>query len=137
MKIMTPDEQGQRPLMINRYRMARENMIRTHLIPRGIHDPMVLQAMREIPRERFVPGPIKQHAYDDSALAIGNGQTISQPYIIALMTEALGLREEEKTLEIATGSGYQVAILAELSKGVYSVERIQPLLKRAKKLWAN
>lgn len=118
MHIMTPYEQGRRPSMTSRYHMARENMVKTQLIPRGIRDPRVLQAMREIPRERFVPEPMKQNAYDDSALAIGNGQTISQPYIVALMTEALGLHGAEKILEIGTGSGYQTAILTQLSKFV-------------------
>jgi protein-L-isoaspartate(D-aspartate) O-methyltransferase len=116
------------------YGAARENMVKTQLVQRGIRDSRVLKAMRDVPRERFVPESMKLLSYDDSALAIGKGQTISQPYIVALMTEAMELNGDEKTLEIGTGSGYQAAILAELSRAVYSVERIQPLLKSAKKI---
>lgn len=116
------------------YRRAREHMVKRQLIPRGIHDPGVLKAMKKVPRERFVPGPLKMHAYDDAALPIGKDQTISQPYIVALMTALMDLTGEEKTLEIGTGSGYQAAILAELSKTVYTVERIASLQDRARQI---
>jgi protein-L-isoaspartate(D-aspartate) O-methyltransferase len=114
------------------YQLARENMVRSQLIPRGIRDTRVLQAMGEVPREKFVPDNMKLYAYEDSPLAIGMGQTISQPYIVALMTEALVLTGTEKTLEIGTGSGYQAAILSLMCKSVYSVERIAALSENAK-----
>ncbi len=114
------------------YRPDRERMVKTQLIPRGISDPRVLDVMRKVPRDRFVNKALVGEAYDDHPLPIGDKQTISQPYIVALMTEALELSGEEKTLEIGTGSGYQTAILAELSRQVYTVERIRPLLVRAR-----
>lgn len=114
------------------YQPERENMVRSQLIPRGIRDTRVLQAMKEVPREKFVPGNMKLYAYEDSPLTIGMGQTISQPYIVALMTEALYLTGAEKTLEIGTGSGYQAAILSLLCKTVYTVERITALSENAK-----
>jgi protein-L-isoaspartate(D-aspartate) O-methyltransferase len=107
-------------------------MVRTQLIPRGIRDKRVLHAMREVPREKFVPDKMKSYAYEDSPLSIGMGQTISQPYIVALMTEALGLTGNEKTLEIGTGSGYQAAILSLLCRTVYTVERITTLSENSK-----
>jgi protein-L-isoaspartate(D-aspartate) O-methyltransferase len=118
--------------MINEYHRARENMVKTQLVPRGIYDPRVIQAMGTVPRERFVERPLKRRAYDDRPLPIGQDQTISQPYIVALMTQALDLTGDEKTLEIGTGSGYQTAILAEMSEAVYTIERISSLLERAK-----
>jgi len=114
------------------YQSERENMVRSQLIPRGIRDTHVLQAMSEVPREKFVPDNMKLYAYEDSPLAIGMGQTISQPYIVALMTEALALTGTEKTLEIGTGSGYQAAILSLMCRSVYSVERITALSENAK-----
>jgi protein-L-isoaspartate(D-aspartate) O-methyltransferase len=119
--------------MTNRYDLARKSMIETQLVPRGIHDPRVIQAMANIPRERFVDAHLRSHAYDDCPLPIKEDQTISQPYIVALMTQALELTGHEKTLEIGTGSGYQTAILAELCESVYTIERIGPLLEKAKK----
>lgn len=116
------------------YRLAREDMVRSQLIPRGISDTRVLEAMREVPREKFVPDQMKLYAYEDSPLAIGNGQTISQPYIVALMTEALDLTDKDKVLEIGTGSGYQAAVLSRLCKAVYTVERIAPLSESAGKV---
>lgn len=113
------------------YETARGNMVRTQLVPRGIQNPGVLRVMGEVPRERFVPPMMKPHAYEDRPLDIGNDQTISQPYIVALMTQALELNGDEKTLEIGTGSGYQAAVLARLCRVVYSVERIASLLQRA------
>lgn len=116
------------------YRLAREKMVKNQLIPRGISDPRVLEAMRKVPRDRFVEEALLGEAYNDHPLPIGHKQTISQPYIVALMTEALGLTGEEKTLEIGTGSGYQTAVLSELSEKVYTVERIRPLMVRARSL---
>jgi protein-L-isoaspartate(D-aspartate) O-methyltransferase len=113
------------------YRSLRERMVRTQLVPRGIRDERVLEAMKKVPRHRFVDPGMVGEAYADHPLPIGDGQTISQPYIVALMTEALGLTGGEKTLEIGTGSGYQTAVLAELSREVYTVERIKSLLERA------
>ncbi len=109
----------------------RNSMVMTQLIPRGIRDERVLAAMRKVPRHLFVPETLQQRAYDDMALSIGEGQTISQPFMVAIMTELLELKGEEKVLEIGTGSGYQAAILAELSQEVYTVERIAALAARA------
>lgn len=106
-------------------------MVETQLIERGIRDENVLRAMLKVPRERFVPEHLRERAYDDMALPIGEGQTISQPYMVGIMTELLELKGDEKVLEIGTGSGYQAAILAELSKEVYTVERIETLSRRA------
>ena len=109
-------------------------MVREQLIPRGIEDERVLVTFRTVRREVFVPAELKEDAYGDFPLSIGEGQTISQPYMVALMTQCLELKGNEKVLEIGTGSGYQTAILAELSKQVYSIERIQTLAKRAKEI---
>jgi len=116
------------------YSVARKKMVSTQLIPRGIKDPGVLEAMGKVPRERFVEKAFVQEAYNDHPLPIGHKQTISQPYIVALMTEALELSGSEKTLEIGTGSGYQTAILAELSRKVYTVERIRALMVKARRI---
>jgi protein-L-isoaspartate(D-aspartate) O-methyltransferase len=116
------------------YRIARERMVRDQLMPRGISDPGVLKAMGKIPRHLFIEEALMGEAYNDHPLPIGHQQTISQPYIVALMTQALELKGKEKTLEIGTGSGYQTAILAELSEKVYTVERIGPLLEKARSL---
>jgi protein-L-isoaspartate(D-aspartate) O-methyltransferase len=112
-------------------RSARERMVDTQLVPRGIRDEGVLHAMRKVPRHRFVGEDLKKEAYADHPVPIGHRQTVSQPYIVALMTQALGLTGCEKTLEIGTGSGYQTAVLAELSREVFTVERIPDLLGRA------
>jgi protein-L-isoaspartate(D-aspartate) O-methyltransferase len=106
-------------------------MVKTQLVPRGIRDEGVLRAMREVPRHRFVGEDLRDEAYDDHPMPIGHGQTVSQPYIVALMTQALGLRGGERTLEVGTGSGYQTAVLAELSREVFTVERIPALLRHA------
>ena len=106
-------------------------MVSTALIPRGISDRRVLNAFRKVPRSVFVPKDLFEQAYADCPLSIGEGQTISQPYMAALMTECLRLSGTEKVLEIGTGSGYQTAILAELAKEVYSVERFETLAERA------
>jgi protein-L-isoaspartate(D-aspartate) O-methyltransferase len=109
-------------------------MVNEQLIPRGIKDKRVLDAFRKVPRHRFLPRELINSAYADHPLPIGEGQTISQPYIVALMTECLRLLGEERILEIGTGSGYQAAILAELAKEVYSVERIANLAQNAIKI---
>lgn len=109
----------------------RDQMVDTQLIARGISDPGVLAAFRKVPRHEFVPPGLQDSAYDDSALPIGEDQTISQPYMVAIMTELLKLKGSEKVLEVGTGSGYQAAILAELCRKLYTIERIGPLSKRA------
>lgn len=116
------------------FRLARERMVRNQLIPRGISDKRVLEAMAKVQRHLFVDEALEGEAYNDHPLPIGHRQTISQPYIVALMTEALELKGHEKTLEIGTGSGYQTAILAELSRMVYTIERIRPLMENARRL---
>ncbi|MGE5789751.1 MAG: protein-L-isoaspartate(D-aspartate) O-methyltransferase [Syntrophaceae bacterium] len=113
------------------YRKLRDIMVETQLIPRGIKDERVLQAMRKVPRHLFVPEVYRHSAYDDMALPIGEEQTISQPYMVAVMTELLGLKGTEKVLEIGTGSGYQAAILAELAGTVYTIERLPDLAEEA------
>lgn len=112
----------------------RRKMVEEQLIPRGIKDKKVIAAFLKVPREKFVPEHIREYAYQDGPLPIGEGQTISQPYIVALMTEALNLTGKEKVLEVGTGSGYQAAILAEIGCEVYSIERIPVLAERAKKV---
>jgi protein-L-isoaspartate(D-aspartate) O-methyltransferase len=112
----------------------RNLMVERQLIPRGIRDARVLMAMRKIPRHLFMDESVWERAYDDMALPVGEGQTISQPYMVAVMTEFLDLRGDEKVLELGTGSGYQAAILAELSREVYTIERIQSLSERAGKV---
>lgn len=109
----------------------REFMVKTQLVPRGIRDKRVLKAMKRVPRHLFVDESIQHKAYEDMALPIGEGQTISQPYMVAVMTELLELKGKEKVLEVGTGSGYQATILAELSKEVYTVERFEALAQRS------
>ncbi len=115
------------------FRERREKLVE-HLRRRGIKDERVLSAMLKVPRHLFVPPELSEEAYNDYPLPIGHGQTISQPYIVALMTEALEVKENHRVLEIGTGSGYQCAILAELAKEVYSVERIPELALRAQRV---
>lgn len=110
----------------------RTEMVLSQIQRRGVNDPRVLDAMRKIPRHKFVPDNATAWAYADSPLSIENGQTISQPYIVALMTELLDLRGDEKILEIGTGSGYQTAILCELAGFVYSLERIPRFVEPAR-----
>ncbi len=110
-------------------------MVEHDLRRRGIHDARVLAAMQTVPRHRFVPAELADEAYADSPLPIGEGQTISQPYIVALMTEALALEPETAVLEIGTGSGYQTAILAEVGARVWTIERSTSLAQRAKSLF--
>lgn len=112
---------------------AREEMVRRQIAARGIRDPDVLGAMRTVPRHRFVPERYVDQAYEDHPLPIGYGQTISQPYIVALMTEAVKVEPGDRVLEIGTGSGYQAAVLAELGAEVYTVEIIPDLAERAER----
>ncbi len=108
-----------------------ERMIRQQLVDRGIHDQRVLTAMRSVPRDVFFPQSGRREAYADRAAPIGHGQMISQPYMVALMTQRLDLHPRHRVLEIGTGSGYQTAILARLAGDVYTVERLKPLLDSA------
>jgi protein-L-isoaspartate(D-aspartate) O-methyltransferase len=109
----------------------RQKMVEQQLKPRGIHDERVLAAMAKVPREEFVPESERAQAYADSALPIAHDQTISQPFIVAYMTEQLRLQPTDRVLEIGTGSGYQAAVLAELAKDVYTIEIVEPLAKEA------
>jgi protein-L-isoaspartate(D-aspartate) O-methyltransferase len=118
----------------NNYRSLREQMVRSQLVHRKIGDVRTLDAMKKVPREVFVPEKYRVSAYDDRPLPIGEDQTISQPYMVALMTQALELRGGEIVLEIGTGSGYQTAVLAEMAKTVFSIERIGVLADRARAL---
>ncbi|MGB8656264.1 MAG: protein-L-isoaspartate(D-aspartate) O-methyltransferase [Candidatus Zixiibacteriota bacterium] len=115
------------------YAEQRREMVKTQIEARGVKDTLVLEAMRKVPRHLFVPEAWRDQAYSDGPLPIGEGQTISQPYIVGVMTELLGLKGGEKVLEIGTGSGYQAAILAEIAKEVYSIEIICPLAEKAEK----
>ncbi len=114
------------------YDRARKRMVEEQLIPRGIRDKRILDAIGKVPRHIFVEEALWDRAYGDHALPIGERQSISQPYMVALMTEALALTGMERVLEIGTGSGYQTAILAELAAKVYSIERIKVLAHRAR-----
>ena len=118
---------------INKYEKFRARMVEEQLLPRGIEDPAVLHAMEVIPRHLFVADALHAQAYGDFPLPIGHGQTISQPYVVALMTQLLQLTGQERVLEIGTGCGYQSAILAALCERVYTVERLKPLLARARR----
>ena len=109
-------------------------MVREQIEGRGITDPRVLEAMRKVPRHLFVPAALQNSAYDDNPLPIGQGQTISQPYIVAYMTEAAKISPKDRILEIGTGSGYQAAVLAELAKEVYTIEILKPLAESARQL---
>lgn len=109
----------------------RAAMLRNQLCGRGVHDPNVLSAMGRVPREEFVPSDVRERAYEDCALTIDSGQTISQPYMVARMTELLRLRPEYRVLEIGTGSGYQTAVLAAIVAQVYTVEWHLPLMTQA------
>jgi protein-L-isoaspartate(D-aspartate) O-methyltransferase len=117
--------------MIN-YEKERLLMVEEQIVFRGIRDPRLLAAMRKVPRHEFLPAVLRDQAYGDHAIPIGEGQTISQPYMVAIMTEQLELTGAERVLEIGTGSGYQAAILAELCRKVYTVERVKGLADRAR-----
>ncbi len=118
----------------NKYTRARRRMVTTQIEARGIHHKTTLKALLEVERHKFIPDRYKQYAYIDQPLPIGENQTISQPYIVALMTELLQLEGGEKVLEIGTGSGYQAAILAELANQVFTIEIIELLANRADSL---
>lgn len=120
-----------------RFMKQRQEMVEQQIKARGIKNPGVLAAMLKVPRHQFVPEEYRAFAYYDSPQPIGEGQTISQPYIVALMTELLEPEETDRVLEIGTGSGYQAAILAELVKEVYTIEIIESLAKRAEELLKN
>ncbi len=113
---------------------ARQHMVISQLRDRGISDPRVLDAMLRVPRHEFVPGPYRAQAYEDHPLPIGDSQTISQPYIVALMLESLRISPADKVLEVGTGSGYVTALLAELSGEVFSIERHPALADKAREL---
>lgn len=123
--------------MADDYSKVREEMVARAISARGVRSELVLDAMRRVPREKFLPWRLREFAYDDSPLPIEQGQTISQPYIVAFMTEALALRGGEKVLEIGTGSGYAAAVLSELAGDVYTVERIGQLAEKAASLFAD
>lgn len=115
------------------YDALRETMVRETIIARDVQDPRVLAAMRKVPRHEFVPAAERRHAYEDNPLPIGHGQTISQPFIVALMAEAAEIGPGDKVLEIGTGSGYGAAVLAELAKDVFTIEILDPLAVEAGK----
>ncbi len=115
----------------------RDRMVNEQIIPRGIKDQAVLAAMRRIPRHRFVPAFYSAFAYNDSPLPIGHGQTISQPFVVALMSDALALQGARKVLEIGTGSGYQAAVLAEIVLHVFTIEIVEPLATEAARTLAE
>ncbi len=112
---------------MEQYEKARQEMVAAQIEKRGIRDPLVLAALKKIPRHRFVPYEHRNLSYQDEALAIEHCQTISQPYIVAYMSEMLKLKPNHRVLEIGTGSGYQTAVLAELAKEVFTIERIEDL----------
>ena len=116
------------------YALLRAQMVATQLQVRDIQDPRVLEATRKVPRHRFVPELVRAYAYEDTPLPIGQGQTISQPYIVALMTQAARPGPEDRALEIGTGSGYQAAVLAEIVHQVYSIEIVPELARRSRQL---
>ena len=113
------------------FKQAREQMVEGQIRSRGIKDDDVIRAMLKVPRHKFVPQGLEKHAYKDSPLSIGLGQTISQPYIVAYMTDAADLSNDDKVLEIGTGSGYQAAILGEIAKEVYTIEIVPELAERS------
>ena len=118
-----------------KYEKLREEMIQKQIMSRGISDPYVLKAMRTVPRHLFVSEALMDQAYGDHPLPIGEQQTISQPFIVAEMTQALELNEDDRVLEIGTGSGYQAAILSKIVFRVYTIERIYTLFVKARKLF--
>ena len=120
--------------MIDPYESPRLEMIASQIERRGLHDPRLLAAFRSVPRHYFISTEAAKQAYDDTPLPIGGGQTISQPYIVALMTDLLQLQGDETVLEIGTGSGYQAAILAALARSVHTIERDAELAEKARRL---
>ena len=115
----------------------RDRLVDEHIVPRSIKEPTLLAAMRHVPRHRFVPPLLSAFAYMDGPLPIGHGQTISQPSLVAMMTEALTIRKTDKVLEVGTGSGYQAAVLAELAGTVLTVEILEPLARQAERTLAE
>jgi len=122
---------GQQAPRANDFAAQRQRMVEQQLKPRGIKDERVLAAMAKVPREEFIPAGARAGAYEDGALPIGYDQTISQPYIVAFMTEQLQPRANDRVLEIGSGSGYQAAILAEIVEDVYTIDIVEPLAKTA------
>jgi protein-L-isoaspartate(D-aspartate) O-methyltransferase len=121
----------------DRFSFPRQSMVEDQIVRRGVDNPSVVRAMGEVPRHAFVPPHLQEQAYIDEPLAIGSGQTISQPYIVALMTELLELDGDEKVLEIGTGSGYQAAVLARVAREVYTVEIREELGRQAEERLAE
>jgi protein-L-isoaspartate(D-aspartate) O-methyltransferase len=128
---LAPSACGQQPSAPSAFAAQRQQMVQQQLVVRGINDARVLAAMEKVPREEFVPPESRSGSYEDGPLPIGYDQTISQPYIVAFMTEQLQLNPADRVLEIGTGSGYQAAVLAGLVAHVYSIEIIEPLAKNA------
>jgi protein-L-isoaspartate(D-aspartate) O-methyltransferase len=128
------DSEGAASADEDHWKKLREKMVSQQIEARGVEDERVLEAMRSVPRHLFVPEARREEAYEDYPLPIGEGQTISQPYIVAVMSEAMKLKGKEKVLEVGTGSGYQAAVLSLLCKKVYSVEIVPELAARSKKL---
>lgn len=124
---------GQSPKNEESYGVARHRMVENQLAGRDIRDPRVLDAMKEVPRHLFVPENIRPQAYSDSALPIGENQTISQPYIVALMTQLAEPGRDDRVLEVGTGSGYQAAVLSRLTRHVYTIEIVPTLAERARR----
>lgn len=120
-----------------RYQRLRQAMVKNQIEARGVRDPKVLEAMARVPRHEFVSGGLIDQAYNDHPLPIGEQQTISQPYIVSLMTEALQVDSDDRVLEIGAGSGYQAAVLAEMAYRVYTVERNRNLYERARRILEN
>jgi protein-L-isoaspartate(D-aspartate) O-methyltransferase len=129
MKEMPP--LGERVVSSGREGARRLEMVEQFVAPRGVDDVRVLAAMREVPRHRFVPEPVRSKAYGDHSLPIGHGQTISQPFVVGMMSQRLAVESHHKVLEIGTGSGYQTAVLSRLARTVYSLERIDELARAA------
>lgn len=123
---------GNSPMKKDPYSKEREDMVETQIVTRGVKDPLVLTAMKKVLRHEFVPERLRDLAYYDGPLPIGEEQTISQPYIVALMTELLELKPGEKVLEVGTGSGYQAAVLAEITDQVFTIEILEPLYESAR-----
>lgn len=117
----------------DKFEQQRERLVERHLIPQGIKDKATLKAMRKVERHRMVPENMQRYAYDDRPLPIGSGQTISQPFIVAFMTQAIDPKPDMKVLEIGTGSGYQAAVLAEIVDEVYTIETVEPLAEKARR----
>lgn len=129
--VACPPYSMQTSSMEERYRTQREAMVDAQIQRRGVTDPRVLEVMRAVPRHHFVPASLQAFAYSDRPLSIGQGQTISQPYIVAYMTEALQVTPADRVLEIGTGSGYQAAVLSRLVRDVYTIEIVPELARRA------